>query len=339
MKKRLFYMLVSVVLIASISACSLQSNPTLKYINAFVKTNDADSMEEKTEFKINIDLSKASDEVKSEFEKFKEITLNMDGALDNKGKKWRINTFLGAGDIMMNPVVYGEGEKVYMKLNEKYVDLSKMKGAKENSSKPSYEEYGKLYGEFSTIWKDAIANEILSSEGNSILYTPDGDIKVTQLSLELNDEKQKNIVRKIAEAVSKNDAIKNTIAKISKNFKQEGINQEESEKKLKDWLDNLPGNIKDSEKKYSLENLKLSAKVDKDSYIIDETIQGTIVIKHKGEIGIGFKVHITRWNINNNSIKVEMPEINEKNLMDMKEFEAKYSVFYDKSKNDIKTAD
>jgi hypothetical protein len=101
-------------------------------------------------------------------------------------------------------------------------------------------------------------------------------------------------------------------------FDNEG--KAELTRNISDWFDKLPGNMKDYKEKFTVENLKLTAKIDKDSYIIEEIFEGEIVLKLEGEIRIEFNTSTTRWNINK-EVNVDMPEISEEDLLDNGDFD------------------
>lgn len=323
--KKLIIPVVALVFVFYAVACSMLNSTTQKYLNALNNTQKADTFESKTESKITIDLSKASDEAKKSLDNFKDITFNVDETIDNKNKKMEVNNYINFGKYAWGTKLYVNGEEAFIKVNDKYAKLSPLGDGEfalgDNKINKEYEEIKK---QLASIWKESIQKEILSGEGNTIESTPDGDIKVTQLSLELNDEKTKNILDSLAGLLSRSEFMKKTAIENAEKYSQleEFDNEGKAEltKNISDWFDKLPGNMKDYKEKFTVENLKLTAKIDKDSYIIEEIFEGEIVLKLEGEIRIEFNTSTTRWNINK-EVNVDMPEISEEDLLDNGDFD------------------
>lgn len=318
--KKVFIPVILVIFVFFIASCSMLSSTTQKYLNALNNTQTADTLESKTESKITIDLSKASDTAKKNLDNFKEIKLNADESIDNKNKKMEISNYISFGKYSWGTKMYIDGDQAFMKVNDKYLKLNAVGDGGfalgDSQFKKEYEEFSK---ELATIWKETVQKEILAGEGNTIESTPDGDIKVTQLSLELNDEKTKNILDSLAGLLSRSEIMKKSAIENAEKYAQieeaDKESKEELVRNINDWFDKLPENMKDYKEKFSVENLKLTAKIDKDSYIIDEMFEGEIVLKLEGEIRIKFNTTTTRWNINR-KVNVNIPEITEDDLID-----------------------
>lgn len=323
-----FFMFVSV-------SCSMFGSTTQKYINAFKNTESAKTMQTRTQLKVKVDLSKASDEVKKNLDQFKDITLNVDGSIDKRNNKQEASYYLSAGNIMTNFNVYVDEDNIYLKSSfpdtgNKYLKLDpENSGLIVTQDSESFAEYNKFYNELVGIWKQSIQGEILESEGNSIESTPDGEIKVTQLSLELTDQKTKNILDKLTNLAAKSEVIKKSSIENGKMFAPEDISDEVIEKGTKEFFENLPQNIGKYMEKFTIEKLKLTAKIDKDQYIIDETIEVEALINDDdaGEIRISFDIYTTRWNIDKD-IKLSIPEINEDDTVSEDEFQEEALKFY-----------
>lgn len=323
--KKIIISITALIVMFCFTACSMMGSATQKYLVALNKTQKAETMESKTESKITIDLSKTSDEVKKNLDNFKEITLNIDETRDSKNKKVEWNNFIGFGKFSWGTKLYVNGDDVFLKVDDKYAKLTP--NDKNEFVSPDGEinkEYEQLANELAAIWKDTVQKEILTGEGNSIESTPDGDIKITQLSLSLNDEKSKKILDSLAELLSKSEIAKKTAIENAEKYGNYEKSGEEGKKEVTDtisqWFDKLPENMDNYKEKFSIENLKLTAKIDKDSYIIDEMFEGEIVIKYEGEIRIGFNVNTTRWNINK-EVNVNIPEIKEEDLIKEENFD------------------
>lgn len=302
------------------AACSTQNSTTQKYLRALENTQNADTIQSKTEARISIDLSKASEEAKELLKNFKDISFNIDEIADNKNMRIESSNYISFGKLSWGTKIYVNGDEIFLKVNDKYLKLdSKDQSSIVSADGSINKEYRELVEEMSGIWKDTVQKEILTKEGNFIESTPDGDIKITQLSLELNDEKFKKILENLGLILSKSEIAKKTAIESAHRFGNvERLDEEEKNKVIADineWFDKIQDNLKAYNNKFSVENLKLTAKIDKDSYIIDEVFEGEFVIKHQGEIRISFNVNTTRWDINR-KLSVNIPQISEEDLID-----------------------
>ncbi|MCX7843115.1 MAG: hypothetical protein N2489_08585 [Clostridia bacterium] len=334
MIKRIIALAATILLLTSVVGCGMFKSTTQKYLDAFNKTQKAESLQSQTRTTISIDLSKAPEDIKKELGKYKDISLNTDEWIDNKNGKSEIRGFLKAGEIMLDSKLFSANNKAYLKSSitgDKYIELTPSMG--QQGMTADAEENKKLFQEVAGIWKNAIESEILVSSGNSIENTPDGDIKVSILSLELNDAKVKGILKKLAQAASTNETIIAMMAEYGiKNSQKDQLNmtEEEYKEKIRKFIKELPVHIEALNDKYAAEKLKLTAKIDKDSYIIDEQLEGTLLIKFEGEIRISFNIRTTRWNIDNGKVKVELPDITKENTMDINELDMKDNELYKK---------
>ncbi len=342
MLKRLLLLIPALALILSTASCGVFWNPTEKYLIALQNMVKADSMESNAKFEMHIDLSKAKDDVKSEWEKFEDVTMNIDEAVNREEKKQAHKYFINAGGTPLDFKVYIDGENGYFKsafTGDKYYKLEEMEGERnaeetEPKSKEDSEELKKFFDEIKEIWTDAVKNEIVSREGTSVENTPDGDIKVSNLTLELTDEKGKNILSRLAGALSGNSFMKEQAIKGSARYAPKSEKREDVNKAIEDWFKNLPDYVQESKDKYTLDKLKLTAKVDSDSYIIKQGLSGGLTIKGEGEIKVDFNFEETYWNING-KVKVDIPQIKSGDIGDWKDIESDDSDFAEKFKDNF----
>jgi hypothetical protein len=170
----------------------------------------------------------------------------------------------------------------------------------------------KVYSDFFKktykIWEDFVKNELITDEGDAIENTADGDIKVTLLTIKLTDEKAKGLASEISEVLSKDNAIKDSIIDSQSSYIRDNAKAGEVSKKLQEILSNLPQYVEKYKDKISIEGMKLTAKVDRDSYIISQVISGTVVIKTEGEIRVKFNINNVLSDINTGKIKIKIPD-------------------------------
>lgn len=334
MKRKIIISILTLIFVFWGTACSLTGSTTQKYLKALERTDKALSLQSKTQCKISIDLSQASENTKKMYEELKEISFIMDKAVDNKNGKFEQNIFFSAGKLMMNYKMFGDGKNIYMKFpysGDQYMKMGLGADTGETTIPENnktddelYEGYKALYENVKNIWNDSIKNELITSEGSTVKNTPDGDMKVTQLSLELTDEKAKNVLKKLAQVVSENQAVIKSAVENGYAYIPEDISNQDKKKEVEDWFRGLPGLVEKYRDRVAIEKLKLTVRIDRDSHIIDETLEGVVVIGDKDRVKADFHMNTTRWNINR-PVKVNLPDIKPEDIMDPKDLDSKNS--------------
>ncbi|MEN8904694.1 MAG: hypothetical protein ABF289_01910 [Clostridiales bacterium] len=279
---------------------------TEKYLRAIRSTSNLKSFESTEAFKISFDLGKASAKDKKKLKDFKDISINKDLKYSNGNIVE--NVFFNTESITVDNTIYIFGKKSYLKstlFNDKYIDLNKI------YSDNDIDKNKKLNEDLMKIWANSVEKEIMEEEGSSIITTPDGDIKVKQVSLSLNNEKAKIILGDLANLIENNSNIKDIILKTFKEYNDEKSKVDEN--KINGWLDNLKDNFESNKKKFEINKLNLTAKYDKDNYIIEQNIKGTIILKNKGIVKVNFTYDKKYWNINK-KIDIKIPKIKDSDL-------------------------
>ncbi len=309
MIKKILLAIITLIFMLTAVSCSIGEGTTKKYLDAMQKTEKADSYRQSSKLTLNLDLSKATEKTKKDLEKYKDITVNIDESVDDKNKISMSDQFLKAGDISFNIRQYINGDTVYLKFpddSNKYIkiDLQDRINANAANEKVSNEFYQKTY----KIWEDFARNELITDEGEAIENTADGDIKVTLLTIKLTDDKAKGVLAKIADVLSKDEAMKKSLMENQKMYNKSSTKDAETNKKVEEVFDNLPQYFEKYKDKVVVEDLKLTAKVDRDSYIISQVISGTISIKVDGEIKVKFEMNSVKSDINTGKIKIKIPD-------------------------------
>ncbi|MDP4093732.1 MAG: hypothetical protein Q8920_10265 [Bacillota bacterium] len=311
MLKKICLFIISVIVLLFSVSCSINGNVTGKYISALINTESASSFRETDKFTMDFDFSKASEQVKSDFAKLKSITANVDRVVDNKNRKEMMDQFINAGQMVLNTRVYVVNRNIYMSSLDnsgKYFKLNIPDNVSSKTSDDSKINDSEFRKKIADIWNNYVKDEIIANEGSSIENTADGDIKVTCLSIQITEDKAKALLTKLAQVVYQDESLKKEIVNSSKLYASKGSADNVAEATTK-WLNNLPQNMEKLKDKFTIENLKVTAKIDRDSYIISENIEGTLVIKNKGEIRIKFNVSTVRSDINTGKVKVVIPDM------------------------------
>lgn len=338
--KRFSAAFLIILLLFFTSSCVMQSTAQ-KYLDSYNNTMKAETLQVRTEGRIGIDLSGASERQKEVLEGFKEISFNVDEALDHRNKLGESNYYINIGGNIINTRIFAQEDKIFMRFpgidsETRYIkfDLNE-ETFEESLNKELMGEYEKIKDELNRIWTETVKNEIIANEGNSFENTPEGDIKVNQLSFELTDEKAKNILGELLRLVSQNEAVKKFSIETGQRFSNEEISKEDIEEGIEGLFDKLAGYDKEIKESFALNKLKLTAKIDKDRYIIDERLEGEIIIKDgaDGEAVVSFEINTTRWNINRD-IDISIPAIDEDEIISEDEIDEFLNEFYSKMEGD-----
>ncbi|NLM59187.1 MAG: hypothetical protein GX194_08750 [Clostridium sp.] len=328
------------ILIAS--SCVIEST-TQKYLDSYKNTMNAQSLQSRIEGQIGIDLSNASARQKELFGGFENVTFNIDEAVDRRNKLGESNFYISIGDRIINTKIFVQDDIVYMRFpdldsEKRYIklDLDKENFA-QSLDKDHMDEYAKVKDEIKRIWTESVKDEIIANEGNSFESTPEGDIKVNQLSLELTDQKAKNILDNIFNIISQNEAIKKFSNEMAIRFFDGDVSEEETKEVVEGFFDKLADFNEEINDSFTINKLKLTAKIDKDMYIIDEMLEGELIIKDgtEGEAVLSFEINTTRWDIDRD-IKIDIPKINENEIISGDEADDFLNDFFMKIKGDKK---
>ena len=182
--KKFFSVFLIILLLLFTSSCVMQSTAQ-KYLDSYNNTMKAETLQVRTEGRIVIDLSGASARQKEVLEGFKEITFNVDEALDHRNGRGESNYYINIGGNIINTRIFSQEDKIFMRFpgiesETRYIkfDLNS-ENFEESLNKELMGEYEKIKDELNRIWTEAVKNEIIANEGNSFENTHVGDIKVT----------------------------------------------------------------------------------------------------------------------------------------------------------------
>jgi hypothetical protein len=328
MKKAGLFIL-ALLIIPQLIGCSLFKKPSASYLDAFGNTYEAKSYESKQEMIIEVNTENASQEVIEDFKDIKRIIFIQDEKIDNDKEKGIISFYLNFGEMPISYDLFHYDGNVYMKhpfKDDRYISYSE---EDENNS----DIYSETYQELFDIWNEAMREELIVSEGSTVKQTPDGNVKIKLVSVELNDTKLKNILRKVLVPLLKNqEVLKDIIDSIPTGIAD--MSKEEIEKNIEEYMKNLPENMIKLNNSIFLEDFKVVSGINKDDFIIDQTISGklTITDKEGGKTVITIESTLTRWNINGN-IDMDLPDIKPENIMtdeEIEEMNESFEKFYNR---------
>lgn len=328
MFNKIMLIIICIAVAICLVSCGFSKSATDKYLKAVSTTDNASSMESKTEFTLDVDLSKADKEIAEDLDKFKKIKITNDTQINSSKDKSKSNIFISFSDsFMINVILYTNKDNVFAKTSftgDKYINFNSFDSTDENKSTINEDYYYQLYMDIFNVWNNEIKKQILAKEGSTTVITPDGDIKVTELSLKMDDESFKNILRSMAKALSESEAIRKIAIEHTKINPNNKI-YNDIEDKIDKFYNKLPEHFEDIENDIKVENMNLTAKIDRDSFIIDESLEGTVSFKN---IKIDFSKKTRRWNINNN-VQVDIPQVDKDDFISFDDIQLKHKKWND----------
>lgn len=202
-----------------------------------------------------------------------------------------VNTYanIEVGNIGIDLEYYQNSEDKYLKIPflGKFINLNNFE-TKDLSNDFDFNEDMDMNFDFDeetfyaigSLWNEAIKEENVFKGQNSLLETPDGDVKVTEYSIKFSDELLKELMKETLEILNLSDSAS--------------------------FLDEI-----------TIDEFKYQAFVDIDGYIINENFGMSYTLDNEREIDSGqFKFEITNYDINDKQV-IEIPKVEEHMLLDL----------------------
>ena len=314
--KKILLIVLSLVLIISLVAC--KKNDFEAYMKAVNKTVEIKRGQQSINYKMNIDFDTeglTEEEIK-DLNYFKNFESQFNLTYDDELKKSIARNYFNFGGLGFDSVFYFDGEKSFIKmpiigkylildeeLLEDYMeDTESTNNEKEYISKEAIEEVEQK-------WLDMINREDVFAGKDSIMSTPDGEVKVTEYTIKLTGEEFKNVINESADILLNDEILRETI-------------QEYIEKSVDDEIDfDLDEVIEDFKKgmEYSeIKDISYIAYIDIDGYIVKENIEFEMGFKNSEEHRMNsFKYFLetNRWGIEKEQ-EFNFPELTEDNTLD-----------------------
>lgn len=319
--KRILLILLAVILIISLAAC--KKNNFEAFMNASKKTDDIKRGQESIDLKMALDFNTEGltpEEIKK-LNYFRKIETKINTTNDEELNKTIGRIYFNFAGLGFDAVFYDDGEKSFLKMpiigkymvfDEEFIenyskDINISNEENEFISEENFEEIKKK-------WLDMIKSDDVFAGKDSVMTTPDGEVKVTEYNIKLTDGQFKNLLNESLEIVYDDEAIKENIEKYMKQSDENDIDINSEE-----FFDNLKKGLEESE----IENLSYKAYIDIDGYIVKESINFDIKFDgESSEIMKGFKYffEINRWSIEKEQ-KFEFPQLTKENTLDQDEIE------------------
>lgn len=317
--KKVFVIFLPIILIISLAAC--EKNNFEAFINASNKTSDIKRGQENLTLNLNLDFNTEglSSEQLKKLNYFKNIEARFNTVYDKELEKTISRTYFNFGGLGFDVNFYDDGEKSFIKMPiiGDYMMIDEELKGDFTQNMETEDVKGECISEeaFKAIkdkWLNTIKRDDVFTGKDSVMTTPDGEVKITEYSIKLTDEDFKTFLNESIDIIRNDENLKENITKYinSDNEGKEEINIEE-------FFDSFKKNLEQSK----IENLRYKAYIDIDGYIIKEAIDFHIKFEDMSmsrmkELKYSFEVN--RWSIEKEQ-NLEFPELTEENVLDPEE--------------------
>ncbi len=264
---------------------------------------------------------------------FKKVETNFNETFNKEENKMISRNYFNFGGLGFDMVIYMDGEEMYIKMPMigKYLMIDE--GIFQASNK-EIDKNDELYvkdwfisentqKEITDTWLSVLEEENVFSGEDSVMSTPDGEVKVTHYTIKLTGEETKILLGKTIDILSKDPNLEENVNKIiqEKTKETEKISLEEKFKEVKELIE--ASNIK---------AVNYNAYIDIDGYIVKEDLEASMsfIPNETNKLkDLKYSMEINRWSINKKQ-DFEFPTIDRENIIDFQKMNQEMpSIFED----------
>lgn len=319
--KRILLVVLAFALIIFSTAC--KKNDFEAYVKAVNKTNEIKRGQKSLDFKMNMDFNTeelTSEEIK-DLNYFRNFEAKFNVTFDDELKKTIGRNYFNFGGLGFDAAFYNDGEKSFIKMPivGKYIVLDEK--FMENHIKDKDDEYkenkcisDKTIEELESKWVTMIKRENVFAGKESVMTTPDGEVKVTEYTIKLTGEQFKKLLDESIDILLGDEALKETIKEYA-----DKSGYAEADFNFDKALNNLKKSLKGSE----IGNLFYTAYMDIDGYIIKENIEFDISFigeEFNGLDGLKYSLETNLWSIEKEQ-KFDFPQLTDENTLNNDEID------------------
>jgi len=316
--KKLMIAILALVLAAALISCSFDSLEGYK--KAAEKTEQIKKGRTEGEFSLVMDFNTSgmTEEQIKELNYFKNIKGSFNVAYDDELEKGIFRYYLNLGGLGFDLDLFVNGEEIFMKLPVigKYMRLSEIKEYMADTQGEGKSEVisGETQDAIKEKWLGLLNKEDVFKGKDTVLTTPDGEVKTTEYTIRLNDEQIKSLAEYSMDLLSKDKKLEENYENyIRKNV--EFLKDTSLEKLLSDMKENID--------KYTVESFGYTAYVDIDGYIVNEKVGITLEVDNAepaSVTGFSYELDIKNWDINKEQ-EFDFPALTDENTVDMENME------------------
>ena len=312
--KKLMIAILALVLAAALISCSFDSLEGYK--KAAEKTEQIKKGRTEGEFSLVMDFNTSgmTEEQIKELNYFKNIKGSFNVAYDDELEKGIFRYYLNLGGLGFDLDLFVNGEEIFMKLPVigKYMRLSEIKEYMADTQGEGKSEVisGETQDAIKEKWLGLLNKEDVFKGKDTVLTTPDGEVKTTEYTIRLNDEQIKSLAEYSMDLLSKDKKLEENYENyIRKNV--EFLKDTSLEKLLSDMKENID--------KYTVESFGYTAYVDIDGYIVNEKVGITLEVDNAepaSVTGFSYELDIKNWDINKEQ-EFDFPALTDENTVEM----------------------
>lgn len=216
-----------------------------------------------------------------------------------------------------------EKSAIKVPMVDKYILLDDEE-MKNMSDEDQVKEMQKLSIDMVNSILDELEDDSLSKKEDVVLNTPEGDVKVTEITMDISDEKIKTIIKDIVPTLFENPAMREMmVPSIKQQLELEGkeATDEAVQAELDNSLKEFNEGFTEIEDILTFNEVKIVYGVDDDYNIRSSKIKLDYKVQDKEtgeELGIVIDAEGKVWGINE-PIEIEEPELTEENSIKMEE--------------------
>lgn len=320
--KRMLILGISIILIITLVGC--KKNDLEDFTSALKLTEEIEKGELATQLKINMDFNTQglSEEEIKDRNYLKEIEAKVDVTYDSDLEKTIARNYFNFGGLGFDLNFYIDGERAFVKMPivGKYIMINDF--IKDTDIEKNQAQLGEFAAEETMA---SIKNNLIKilkkdnvfSGKDSVLTTPDGEVKATEYTIKLDNSQIKELINETINTISKDEALKKNIEK----YMDFNIDDNDGVEEIS--LENLLESVSKAVDNSEINNFTYLAFVDIDGYIVKEDIDFDISFKEVGSgriSGLNYSYSIDRWGINKEQ-EFDYPEINEDNILEIDSFD------------------
>lgn len=315
--KKIISIIMAAALMLSLAACNTDN--LAEYKKAMDKTEQIMKGQVSGEFSTIMDINTDNltpEEIKS-LNYVKDMKGSFSAMYDDSLEKGIYRNYVSMGGLGFDFDVYLNGDDIFMKLPVagKYLDLTQLISSAE-VAQINEEDFNKQIISEETMkhisekWVSLLKEEDVFKGKETILTTPDGEVKTTEYTITLSSDQIRTLANESLDAFSRDESLRSFyneyMASANVNQTTKSINSfDEVIKTLRDNIDD-----------YNVENFKYTALVDIDGYIVNEVIAVSLKSTDESMLikGMSFNLNIKNWDINKDQT-FDFPVLTEENTI------------------------
>lgn len=312
--KKLMITILALALAAALIGCSFDSLEGYK--EAVEKTEQIQKGQTEGEFSLEMDFNTEgmTEEQIKELNYFRKMKGSFNVAYDHELEKNVFRYYLNFGGLGFDLDLFMNGEEMFMKLPVvgKYMRIDDIQAPITKDQKKGKAELidPETKDAINDKWLKLLKKEDVFKGKDTVLTTPDGEVKVTEYTVRLNDAQIKDLGMYSIDMLSKDERLNESYEKyIRKNV--ESLKDTSPEELLSDMKENI--------KKYIVESFEYTAYVDIDGYIVNEKVGITLEVDNAESAAVtrlSYQLDIKNWDINK-AQEFDFPELTDENTIDI----------------------